>query len=178
VRALSCRGVRLEAHGPHLVVDGPADALPDELIERLRALKAELFILLTSSGPGEIWDAGDWQAYVDERAAIREHDGGLRRRDAERLAFEDAITHWLCLHPAASSDPHQGCVHCGVGDRSGNTLLPMLAPGGHVWVHDRCWESWRASRRYEAQEALRRLGVPAAVDRDAGRLEYGDGNAP
>jgi hypothetical protein len=31
----------------------------------------------------------DWQAYFDERAGIREFDGGLPRPEAERLARED-----------------------------------------------------------------------------------------
>ena len=31
----------------------------------------------------------DWQAYFDERAAIREFDGGFPRHEAERLAREE-----------------------------------------------------------------------------------------
>jgi hypothetical protein len=37
------------------------------------------------------WDAADWHAYFQERAAIREYDGGLSRIEAERLAFEDIV---------------------------------------------------------------------------------------
>jgi hypothetical protein len=33
----------------------------------------------------------DWQAYFDERAAIREYEGQLRRAEAEALAFEDTV---------------------------------------------------------------------------------------
>jgi hypothetical protein len=76
LKDLTRRGVRLAAHGPHLVVDGPAEALPDDLIERLRALKAEILMLLSpSSPPDDLWNGEDWQAYVDERAAIREGIG-------------------------------------------------------------------------------------------------------
>ncbi|MFG1277888.1 hypothetical protein [Xanthobacter autotrophicus] len=32
------------------------------------------------------WDAEDWQAAFDERAAVLEYDAGLRRADAERIA--------------------------------------------------------------------------------------------
>ena len=159
---LSSRGVTLEAHGPNLIVDGPADALSDEVVETLRAVKAELLVLLSSGADKPDWDAADWQAYLDERAAIREHDGGLPRSAAERLAFEDAVAHWLCLHPAPATDPRRGCVQCGRGDQASNTLLPVLAPGGHVWVHDRCWEAWTSSRQHEAREALRRLGLEPA----------------
>ena len=159
LKALGRRGVRLEARGSHLVVDGPADALPDDLIERLRALKTELLVLLAANPPGALWDARDWQVYFEERAGIREFDGGLPRTEAEPLALEDAVTHWLCLHPAPASDPRHGCVHCDSGDGAGDTLLPVLAPGGHVWVHDRCWGPWQRARRHEAQEALRRFGL-------------------
>jgi len=156
---LTGRGITLEAHGPNLIVDGPADTLSDEVVETLRAVKAELLVLLSSGGDNPEWDAADWQAYFDERAAIREHDGGLPSGEAQHLAFEDAVTHWLCLHPAPASDPRHGCVHCDSGDGAGDTLLPVLAPGGHVWVHDRCWGPWQRARRHEAQEALRRFGL-------------------
>lgn len=33
----------------------------------------------------------DWQAYFDERAGIREFDGGLPRSQAELRAFEDTV---------------------------------------------------------------------------------------
>jgi hypothetical protein len=48
-----------------------------------------------------ICDAEDCQAYFEERAAIREYDGGLPRDEAERLAFEDTVTHWFVLNPTA-----------------------------------------------------------------------------
>jgi hypothetical protein len=112
-----------------------------------------------TGGEGQPWSACDWQAYFEERAGIREYDGGLPRTEAEHLALEDSVTHWLCLHPAPASDPRHGCVHCGAGDQPSKTLLPVLAPGGHVWVHDRCWEPWQRARRHDAQEALRRLGL-------------------
>lgn len=162
LRDLGRRGVTLEVHGPELLVDGPAEAVSNELLEALRALKADLLALLTTGADEPGWDAAEWQAYYEERAATRAHDGHLSQGEAERLAFEDTVTHWLCLHPAPATDPRQGCVHCGPGDQVGNTLLPVLAPGGHVWVHDRCWESWHTARRQHAREALRLLGLSLA----------------
>jgi hypothetical protein len=159
---LTGRGVTLEAHGPDLVVDGPADALSDEIVETLRAIKTELLVLLSSGADKPEWDAADWQVYLNQRAAVREHDDRLSRAEAERLAFEDAVTHWLCLHPAHATDPRRGCVQCGEGDQAGNTLLPVLAPDGHVWVHDQCWEAWSASRRQDARKVLRHLGLELA----------------
>src|SRR5215213_5732665 len=45
----------------------------------------------------------DWHAYFEERAAVREHDGGLPRTDAERLAYEDVTCRWLYSNPPAAS---------------------------------------------------------------------------
>jgi hypothetical protein len=104
-------------------------------------------------------DTDYWQAVYAERAAIREQQGELSRAEAERLAFEDAVTHWLCRHPAPATDPRRGCVQCSGGDQANDTLLPVLAPGGYVWVHDQCWEAWTSFRRRQASEALRGLGV-------------------
>lgn len=49
------------------------------------------------------WDAADWQAYYDERAAIAEYDGGLSRAEAEALAFESCVAEWL-IRNAGRSD--------------------------------------------------------------------------
>jgi hypothetical protein len=95
------------------------------------------------------WTAADWQAYFDERAAIREYDGGFTRTEAERLAFDDAVGHWLSAHPAPASAPEH-CAQCCGGPRTYDELLPVLASGGHVWVHNKCWSVWYAARRLEA----------------------------
>jgi hypothetical protein len=99
----------------------------------------------------ESWSVADWQAYFEERAAIREFDGGSPRVEAERLAFDDTVAHWLSTHPASASDVEQ-CAHCGC--RTGDELLPVLASGGHVWVHNRCWSDWYAARTREAVAAV------------------------
>lgn len=109
------------------------------------------------------WDAADWHAYFDERAAIREHDGRLDRREAEELAFVDLVGRWLWLHPAFASDPRQGCAHCGLGDQFSNPVLPFLPSDGHVWVHDQSWDGLRTARRHHAQEAPRARGVVGPI---------------
>ncbi len=48
-----------------------------------------------------IREAEDCQAYFEERAAIREYDGGLPRNEAERLAVEDTLTHYFGPNLAA-----------------------------------------------------------------------------
>jgi hypothetical protein len=107
------------------------------------------------------WSSADWQAYFDERAAIREYDGGLARDQAEGLAFEDTVSHWLSVHPAPATPPDR-CVHCGHTQRTDDVLLPMLAEGGHTWIHNNCWTEWYATRRSVAIATLNAMGVASA----------------
>ncbi len=98
------------------------------------------------------WDAGDWQAYFDERAAIAEYDGGLLRADAERQAFECCVMEWLWRNPPPATGPEQ-CAHC--GQPLGEDGLPFLTgDGGHTWLHSGCHGDWAAQRRAEAVAAL------------------------
>jgi len=108
-------------------------------------------------GDPPLWGAERWCAYFEERAAMREFEGGLPRAEAERLAFEDTLAHWLCRNPAPPSEPHRGCVHCGGRDGVGQALLPVLASGGHTWVHEGCRAAWLAQRRDQARRALTSL---------------------
>jgi hypothetical protein len=111
------------------------------------------------------WRTEDWIAYFNERASIREFDGRLSRVDAERMATEDTISHWLALHPSGPVTPHAGCVQCGRLSRPGNALLPVLAADrGHIWRHDFCIKPWVQRRRLEARIALEGLGVFRSSD--------------
>ena len=155
---LAQRGITLEAHGTDLIVEGPTRELTDDLVVTLKALKADLLAALE---PDAGWGPEDWRAYFDERAGIREHDGKLPREEAECLAFEDTISQWLCRHPPIATAPEQGCVHCRACDREANPLLPVLASGGHTWVHDRCHAEWLAQRRGQARRELHRVVGPS-----------------
>src|SRR5215207_854624 len=148
---LAQRGITLEAHGTDLIVEGPTRELTDDLVVTLKALKADLLAALE---PDAGWKPEDWRAYLDERAGIREHDGKLPRVEAERLAFEDTISQWLCRHPLPARLSEQGCVHCHGLHREADPLLPFLASGGHTWVHDRCHAKWLAHRREQARRDL------------------------
>lgn len=47
----------------------------------------------------------DRQEFWSERASIREHSGGLSRRDAERAAWQDTVRHFgLQAHTNAPMD--------------------------------------------------------------------------
>jgi hypothetical protein len=105
------------------------------------------------------WGASEWATYCEKRVAIWEHKMGLGRTESKRRAMEDVVAHWLQLHPAGISDARQGCVHGRSGDLSVDSLLPVLAPGGHVWVHEGCLEAWQRERQNKAQLALQELGI-------------------
>ena len=107
------------------------------------------------------WDATDWQALYDERAAIREYDGELPRPEAERLALNDCIDWWLTQHPPEPTDDVV-CVHC--SDPLDDDAIPVLAGyNGHTWLHGRCHHSWLAKRRAEAEQVLAAMGVAAVI---------------
>ncbi|WP_419829849.1 hypothetical protein [Methylobacterium sp.] len=52
------------------------------------------------TGPGNVSE--DWFAHFEERAAIREYEGGFDRAEAERLALEETV---------AALGPHPGTLH-------------------------------------------------------------------
>lgn len=95
------------------------------------------------------WTSEDWRDYFEERAAIREHDGGLSRPDAEAGALADCAARWRALNPLSASESCT-CVHCG---RDGADT-PVLARGGHAWLHSACWEPMNAARDELARQAV------------------------
>jgi hypothetical protein len=113
--------------------------------------------------------AADWRAYLDERAAIREHNGRLSQAEAERLAFEDAVTHWLCLHPApattraAAASSAAGAIR--PATYSCRCSLLRVTSGCTICAG----KAWSSSRRQAAGETLRhaRTGAGGLVSRTA-----------
>jgi hypothetical protein len=156
--ALRRQGVSIVQDGPNLVIDGPEAVLTDSLVASLRSIKGELTAALRPHAAAE-WSAEDWQAYFDERAAVREYDGGQSRAEAEAGALEDTIERWLACHPAELTSASNGCVYCGRPEQPWNALLPIFTPGGGVWMHDQCWPAWYRSRRVHAREALLQAGL-------------------
>ena len=78
--------------------------------------------------------------------------------EAERLAFEAALTRWQHEHPPAHADQDR-CAACG------GWLLDDLLPlaerdqhGGTVWVHAQggCWRAYMRKRHAEAEAGLSR----------------------
>ena len=76
------------------------------------------------------WDAADWHAYYNERAAIAEYEGGLSRSKAEKQAFACCVTRWL--------------------RDNGNS---------HLWLHGKYRNDSLKRMRQQAVKALARMGV-------------------
>ena len=100
------------------------------------------------------WDAEDWRAFYDERAAICEHDGDVSRVEAEREAFKACIAEWLRRNPVPSQPGT--CAHCGEPETPGSgVVIPFgTDTNGHTWLHHACWRPWSANQRTAAIQAL------------------------
>lgn len=98
-----------------------------------------------------------WRDYFEERAAFREHDGGLSHTEAEADALADCVQRWRALNPLPASGGGV-CVHCG----KARPDTPVLARGGHAWLHRECWEPMNAARKTAARlMVLAALGLPS-----------------
>jgi len=97
-------------------------------------------------------DARRWRDLFEERAAIREHDGGLCRADAEAGALADLAQRWRCENPLLASNA-LACAHC--GNRLPDT--PVLARGGQAWLHKVCWGPMNEARQREALAKVQAL---------------------
>jgi hypothetical protein len=96
------------------------------------------------------------QAFEAEVARVMQVRG-LRRSEAEVVAFENAIVaHLNANHP--DTDPSH-CAQCGQRETPDAILLPIGLAARHAWVHPDCWAPWRAERRAKAEDDLVRLGI-------------------
>ena len=106
------------------------------------------------------WDADDWRAFLEERAGIAKHNGGLERAGAELQAFECCVMEWQWRNPPPASGPER-CAHCGepLGEPGRDGLPLLTGDGGHVWLHSGCHSDWAARHRALAVTALTNLGL-------------------
>ena len=104
------------------------------------------------------WGERDWLTFFDERAAIREHDGGLPRAQADVEAFDCCIIEWMTLNPEISKPGR--CAWCGHIESTGSVIVPFGTENhGHAWLHHDCWPDWRRDRRGKAAHALTAMGL-------------------
>jgi hypothetical protein len=70
------------------------------------------------------------------------------------LEFKPA--QWRCQHPLPACDT-TACLHCGTLGPD----TPVLASGGHAWLHRECCLAMDGTRQREAERAVRALlGLP------------------
>jgi hypothetical protein len=146
VRAL---GGILSVMGERLRIESD-EPVPDELLSRLRAAKAEVIDVIRRRP----WGAQDWRDHFDERAAIIEHDGASSRTEAEDAALSHCIVKWLALNPPADRGQH-ACCFCGL--YAGADAIAVFAGEAsvHRIVHVRCHTAMRAERWAEAAAAIK-----------------------
>ena len=97
-------------------------------------------------------EAERWRDAFEEKAAIREYEGGLSRAEAEAAALLDMATRWRGENPLPASD-RAACCHCG----KPNPCTPVLASDGHAWLHRECWAPMNEKRQTEAEFAIRSM---------------------
>jgi hypothetical protein len=136
---------------------------PGDLLARLHENKGVLIQALEAIGHRgdrghRVGDAerDRWRYLFEERAGIREFDGGLSRAEAEREALGDLVSMWRSENPLPASGP-SACFHCG-GQKPD---IAVLAAAGHTWLHVECLGLMNESRQREAERAARALlGLP------------------
>jgi hypothetical protein len=163
IREARDAGLRLVAKGNKLVIRGPkrAESTARKLIDHKWAVLAVLRGALVdppllSAISGDSTD--DWREMYEERAAIRQYNGGYRRDVAERLAWGEVIEIWC--DRIALKHPPDTCAGCGevlAGDS-------LDLPGGARihWEPSReftCLIAYGFARKRRAVEALAALGL-------------------
>lgn len=127
-------------------------AKPAKVAKPVVQALAGLATLAASPAHIASWDTTDWQTFFDERAGVAEYDGGLSRPDAESMAYEACISHWLNKNPPAHSVMN-ACPQCSQPAET-NAVAGKYGNGGHIWLHDKCHVPWLVRRRQEAVAAL------------------------
>ena len=90
--AVRAAGGEVKLVSPHRLKLIAPRALPDHLIEQVRAAKPELLSLLQNKTDATLGARPNWGDLEEERAAIIEYDGGAPHPWAEALARLDPAT--------------------------------------------------------------------------------------
>ncbi len=172
IRAVEQAGGHLEPDGDGLVVEAP-EPLPEPIMTELRAHKAEVLVALAGQTAGassrnadllrrahlavvpDLIDAEDIQAWLDERAAMRQ-DSGIVRVDADKAVFDELLWIWHAANPVEHAPGR--CAACGTAFEP-----PVMSLPDGAQVCDRpdhgCLIAYGNGRRMEAAGALRSLGI-------------------
>jgi hypothetical protein len=103
------------------------------------------------------WRVSDWRDYFAERAALREHDGGLAHAEAEWRAYLDCVRLFLARHkPLALGGL---CMRCAQPVGTQPRSFVEAEAGARGVVHADCADRFSLGRTRNAMAALERLGV-------------------
>jgi hypothetical protein len=107
------------------------------------------------------WGPDDWQAYIAARAEAWERATTCPRAEAERLAWNAALTRWHLLHGRRA--PSWQCAGCGKAISGGEALALPDGTRVHISTFD-CLTMYGHRWRGEATAALLAMGLtpPAA----------------
>ena len=152
IQDLRVAGIAISRDGGMIVLDGPEDAMTDELVASLRSLKPEIIAYLRDTAA--CWSQDNWQMFFDERANFAQRQLGYDRSSAELCAFEDCVDHWLILNPPKPI-PSTQCILCRQPILPQDTDPIPVAAGVEIGtLHSACSGKWMVSRRWEARRAL------------------------
>lgn len=99
-------------------------------------------------------DADDWRDFFDEHAAILEHDGGLSREQAERLAYESCVVGVMNATP--SNYRQNSCSACGTHLKP-QQGLPLADRA--IVCDGKCHDDHRRQQRERAEQQLAEWGI-------------------
>jgi hypothetical protein len=165
------------AVGVHVAVDGADLVLkssnrpPSAVLDLIRSHKAEIIATITAatpSGQRAQRSVVNWRDRYEERAAIRQFDGGYTREEAERLAWSEIEDQWHLAH--GERVPYDLCAGCRRSIGFAKALDLMDGNRAHHDIENACLirhgERWRVA----ATRGLEALGMqaPRAVNSCAG----------
>ncbi len=104
----------------------------------------------------DLSDSEDIQAWLTERAAMREVGSGATRVDADKLVFDELLWIWHAANPVTLA-PGQ-CAACGTASEPPVMSLPDGAQVCDKPDHA-CLITYGNGRRMEAVKALRAMAV-------------------
>ena len=152
IHDLRAAGIAISRHGDAIELDGPEDAMTDELVANLRSLKPQIITYLRDTA--DYWTQENWQSFFEERVTNSQQEYGYDRTSAELCAFEDSVEHWLVLN-LSKPFPVAQCIQCRRPILPQNADTIPVAAGAEIGsLHPACAGKWMVSRRWQARRAL------------------------
>jgi hypothetical protein len=111
-------------------------------------------------------DAADLRDRYEERAAIRQFDGGYSKEQAERLAWGEVAGIWYRQH--GQRVPAATCAGCGKPISGRPVLLLPHGERAHADDNSRCSVAYGHRWKTAAAAALVVIGIPTPEESGSG----------